>query len=162
MPPITAILHTANDGIRLGRALETLRACDEIVVVDHRSTDNTVRVAQEYGATVRSIDTLPPLGDPARMARNDWVFFLLPSEAVSEALEATLYEWKLHGQHDVAEISSCAVFIREETSYGWAELQPSTRLVPRDWQRWDGELRLPLLDPGSRLLDGDLLRFRAP
>jgi glycosyltransferase involved in cell wall biosynthesis len=162
MPPITAILHTSNDGIRLGRALETLRACDEIIVVDHRSADCTLRVAREYGATIRSIETLPPLGDQVRLARNDWVLFLLPSEAVSEALEATLYEWKLYAQHDVAKVSSCAVFIREETGHGWAKFEPSTRLVPRDWQRWDGELRLPLLDLGSRLLDGDLLRFRAP
>jgi len=52
MPHITALLHTANDALRLGRALETLRACDEIMIVDHESSDATVRIAREYGAQI--------------------------------------------------------------------------------------------------------------
>ena len=162
MPSISAILHTRNDGVRLGRALATLRPCDEIVVVDHGSSDDTLRVAREYSARIRTADPLQPLGDDVGFAHHEWLLFLLPSEAISEALEATLYEWKRYAQRDVAEVSSGAVFVREETSQGWAELQPSTRLVRRSWQRWDREFRLPLRDLESMLLDGDLLRFRTP
>lgn len=161
MPPITAILHTRNDGVRLGRALATLRPCDEIVVVDHGSSDDTLRVAREYSARIRTADPLQPLDDVG-FAHHEWLLFLLPSEAISEALEATLYEWKRSGQRSVAEVSSGAVFVREETSHGWAELPPSTRLVPRSWQRWDREFRLPLRDLESMLLHGDLLRFQTP
>ena len=46
------MLHTENDALRLGRALETVYACDDILVVDHGSRDATVRVAREYGAHV--------------------------------------------------------------------------------------------------------------
>ena len=52
MTSITALLHTKNDALRLGRALETLYACDDILIVDHGSRDATVRVAREYGARV--------------------------------------------------------------------------------------------------------------
>jgi hypothetical protein len=162
MPAITAILHTRNDGIRLGRALATLRPCDEIVVVDHGSSDDTLRVAREYSARIRTADPLQPPGDDVDLARTEWLLCLLPSEAISEALEATLYEWKRYAQRDVAKVSSCAVLVREETSRGWAELQPSTRMVPRSWQRWDSEFRLPLRDLESMLLHGELLRFRTP
>ena len=31
MPPITALLHTKNDSLGLGRALETLLPCSEIL-----------------------------------------------------------------------------------------------------------------------------------
>ena len=57
MALITALLHTENDGLRLGRALETVYACDGIVVVDHGSRDSTVRVAREYVARV--VDARP-------------------------------------------------------------------------------------------------------
>ena len=52
MPSITAVLHTENDALRLGRALETLYPCDDIVVIDHESRDATVRIARQYGAKV--------------------------------------------------------------------------------------------------------------
>ncbi len=55
MPPITAFLHTHNDARHLGRALESLRPCDEILIIDHGSTDSTLRVAREYGAAIRNI-----------------------------------------------------------------------------------------------------------
>jgi hypothetical protein len=33
MPKITALLHTHNDALRLGRALDSLRPCDEVLVI---------------------------------------------------------------------------------------------------------------------------------
>jgi glycosyltransferase involved in cell wall biosynthesis len=52
MPPLTALLHTTNDALRLGRALETLLPCAELLIVDHHSTDATLRVARAYGARI--------------------------------------------------------------------------------------------------------------
>jgi glycosyltransferase involved in cell wall biosynthesis len=52
MPPITALLHTRNDALRLGRALEMLLPCAEILIVDHDSGDATHRIAHQYGARI--------------------------------------------------------------------------------------------------------------
>ena len=52
MTSITALLHTENDALRVGRVLETLYPCDQILVVDHGSRDASVRIAREYGARV--------------------------------------------------------------------------------------------------------------
>jgi glycosyltransferase involved in cell wall biosynthesis len=57
MPGITALIHTHNDGLRLGRCLETLYPCDDILVVDHGSDDWTLRVAHEYGAQIIAGET---------------------------------------------------------------------------------------------------------
>jgi glycosyltransferase involved in cell wall biosynthesis len=160
MPPITAILYTHNDAARLGRALETLLPCDEIVVVDRGSTDATLRVAREYGATIR---TASPNHAPAvhlASARYDWALYLLPSESLTEGLEASLFEWKLYEARDVAGILACSTFVREETGSGWAETAPSTRLVPKSWSHWNGNL--PRDHQHSMVLQGDLLRFRLP
>jgi cellulose synthase/poly-beta-1,6-N-acetylglucosamine synthase-like glycosyltransferase len=94
MAEITAVLHTHNDAARIGRALESLRACDEVLVVDHASTDDTVKIARDHGATVKAgVPGVSP-GVYAIDAHHDWMLCLLPNEAVSEALEASLFDPK--------------------------------------------------------------------
>jgi glycosyltransferase involved in cell wall biosynthesis len=157
MPPITALIHTYNDGARIGRTLESLRACDEFIVVDRGSSDQCVRIAREYGAIVRSAGVCPL---PSRIAACPWVLCVLPTESISEALESSLYEWKLYAESDVSPIAACSMFVREEVEGGWGEPCPETRLVPRDWHEWEGDLPRELRS--SMLLQGDLLRFRNP
>ena len=160
MPPITAILHTCNDELRLGRALETLHPCDEILVVDHGSSDGTLRIARQYAAIIRTAASYQAPGDHLQFARHEWVLSLLPSESLSEALEAALFEWKLYEEREIAGVSACSIFAREETADGWTELHPTTRLIPRTWNRWAGTL--PCNDQQTMMLQGDLLRFRLP
>jgi glycosyltransferase involved in cell wall biosynthesis len=159
MPPITAILQTCNDAPHLGRALESLRPCDEILIVDHNSTDDTLHIAREYGAVIQISSPEKSLDSWLRLARHDWIFCLLPSETLTESLEASLFEWKLYRPAEVAELSSCSVVVKEEAKNSWANPLTSTRLVPKIWASWDGPL--PQHDPRSLLLEGDLLRFRS-
>jgi len=158
MPPITALLHTDNDARRLGRALETLRVCDEIVIVDHESEDATVRIAREYGARVVMAGPDEPLDFYLKAAHSSWIFCLEARESVSEGLEATLLEWKsLPPVPDQA----FSIGLREETPDGWAELSlPQIRLVPRHWRHW--QHRLPANDSQATALEGELLRFVFP
>jgi glycosyltransferase involved in cell wall biosynthesis len=160
MPPITAVLHTHNDALCLGRALETLLPCDQFLVLDHGSTDQTLRIAHEYAATIRTLNQRVWTQDAIAAARHPWLLVLLPSESITEGLEATLYEWKLQTEEQVSKISACSILLREETETGWNELAPMTRLIPKTWNRWDGNI--PRNDPRSMLLRGDLLRFRRP
>lgn len=160
MPPITAILHTCNDAEGLGRALESLRPCDELLVVDHGSTDATLRVAREYGARIHHAEPSLSADSYLASALHDWVLYVMPSESLTEGLEASLYEWKLYEPGDVASIPACSAFVREETREGWTEGRPSTRLIPKGWNLWDGNL--PRQTSQSMMLQGDLLRFRLP
>jgi glycosyltransferase involved in cell wall biosynthesis len=83
MPPITALLQTHNDAHQLGRALESLRPCDEILIVDHGSTDSTLRIAREYGASIRNAPPNTSINDYLAHARCEWIFCLLPSETLT-------------------------------------------------------------------------------
>jgi len=160
MPSITALLHTCNDILRLGRALETLRPCDEILVVDHGSTDGTSALARDYGATVVNAGTVDSPAAYPRMAHSPWLLCLLPCETLSEALEASLFEWKLHPLDDRLSPTAWSVAVREETAEGWVEAEVVTRFVPRDWAGWEGAL--PSARGPAPQLDGYLLRFRMP
>ena len=156
MPTITALLHTENDALRLGRTLETLYPCDGILIVDHGSRDATVRLAREYGARVvearggaSAEPYLPPI--------SGWILCLDPHESLTESLAATLYEWKSLPPAAAA----FSVFLREESADGWIEIPTAqTRLIPADWTRWEG--RLPVTDRFALALEGELLRFAFP
>lgn len=165
MPPITALLHTKNDALRLGRSLEMLLPCTEIVIVDHHSTDATLRVAREYGARVVTADAHPAADHYLDLARYDWILCLEPAESISEGLQASLFEWSVSPiQTDVrgaANRSAFSVFVRHQTSEGWLQLPaPETRLIPRGWTQWEG--RLPAREPSAVALEGELLRFASP
>jgi glycosyltransferase involved in cell wall biosynthesis len=158
MPKITALLHTHNDSLRLGRALDSLRPCDQVLIIDDNSDDDTTRIAHENGASVKnSIPGVSP-GAYAMDANHDWVFCLLPNEALSEELEASLLEWK---QQDPEEtLAYCKVEVREQNGSGWHMLEPEVRLINRKLLNWVGDL-----PPGGHCditLKGDLLRFNNP
>ena len=169
MAKITALLHTHNDAQRIGRALESLRACDEVLVVDHASTDDTVKLARDHGAVVKEgVPGVSP-GVYAGDAGHDWILCMLPTEAVSEGLEASLFEWKQRREANsdqaendkhAAEACSVAFQVREDTGDGWGELGEHTRLVNRKGINWTGHL--PLDDPNAEILPGHLLRFHRP
>lgn len=156
MPTITALLHTHNDALRLGRALEMLFPCDELVVVDHDSDDGTGAVAREYGARVVPANS----GSPYRsMVRGEWIFSLDPRESITEALAASLFEWK--SESTTASVHAFSVYRREETADGWiANPIAQTRLVRADWDRWTGQF--PEQDSSAVSLEGELLRFVFP
>lgn len=158
MPKITALLHTHNDAIRLGRALESLRPCDELLIIDDSSEDETERVAREHGATVKSAIPGVSQGAYAMDASHEWILCVRPNESLSEVLEAALFEWK--NEEPNADILAYQVSIREQEEDGWHARIPEVRLVNRSLVNWVGELP-PNQGCDSRLA-GDLLRFHQP
>jgi len=151
MPRITAILHTRNDGPRIARTIVSLRSCDEVLVMDHGSTDETCAVARRFGARVLTVrtetfETRLFLAD----ASHDWIFCMQPTESLSKGLEASLLEWKL-----ITHATTFEVSILEER-----HRREETRLVTRAHIAWDG-WRL-LTESRPSFLDGHLLRITFP
>lgn len=166
MAAITALLHTHNDNTRIGRCLETLYPCDEIVVVDHGSIDGTIQTAREYGARVVAGGAEASPDFDLRRVLGGWILCLDVHESLSESLAASLFELKsqfkpkLPAGHSHL-FPAFSVFVREETANGWvAYPTPKTRLVPQEWRRWEG--RFPVSDPTASPLEGAILRFRFP
>src|ERR1700730_10220583 len=92
MPPITALLHTTNDALRLGRSLETLLPCAEIIIVDHHSADATRRIARAYGARIVTADSQAAAHHYLNLASHDWIFCIEPAESITEELQARVFE----------------------------------------------------------------------
>ena len=158
MPKITALLHTHNDGLRLGRALDSLRPCDEVLVIDESSEDDTAKVARDHGALLKTAIAGVNAGVYAMDATHEWILCLRPNESLSDDLEAALFEWK---QQEPAHGAVCySVPIREENGSGWRKRPPEVRLVNRNQINWVGEM--PPEHLCSPVLSGDLLAFHQP
>jgi glycosyltransferase involved in cell wall biosynthesis len=151
---ISCLMHVANDARTLGRTLETLHPCDEVVVVDHGSTDGTVKIARQYGARVVPSVTGVDRGAYAVDCTYDWILCLLPTETLTEGFAASLFEWKTAPHPD--DVGYC-VALREEDEDGWKEHAPEMRLVNRQKLNWQTEY--PSGSEGD-VLPGELLRLK--
>ena len=154
MPSLSTVIHTNNHERSLGRTLETLRSCDEILVVDHGSSDKTLRVAREHGATI--VKAVPGVDNGAYAidCRNDWVLLLAPNEIVTESLEASLLQWKRTKSDDSA---GYTINVREQGSAAEAGARKELRLVNRKKINWQGFA--PAAASDVAILPGDLIRF---
>lgn len=155
MPKITALLHVCDDERQLGRALDSLRPCDEVIVVDHGSHDESIKVAREHGARIIKAVQGVAKGAYAQDAHHDWILCLLPSESLAEDLEASLLEWK---QSDPAKDGlGYNMQVREQNGIGWKTLNPEMRLVNRKQLNWLEDL--PPETPGAPVMAGNILRI---
>src|SRR6195256_927859 len=96
--PISVIVPVRNEARNLPRCLESLAGVGEVYVIDSKSTDDTVAIAQSHGAKVVqfhyaggwpkkrqwAMDTLP--------LAYDWVLLLDADEVMTPALEKEIGE----------------------------------------------------------------------
>jgi hypothetical protein len=89
--PYSTLILTHNESANIRRCLESLEGCDDVVVVDSMSTDDTVAVAESLGARVfsRRFDTFAAQrnwGVDHGEFRHPWVLHLDADECLTPAL----------------------------------------------------------------------------
>jgi len=98
MPALTAILISYNEELDLPRALASLAAiADEIIVVDSGSTDRTVEIAKSFGAQIytRKLDSFADQKNyAASLSSHDWVLSIDCDNELSPELRSSLLQWK--------------------------------------------------------------------
>lgn len=154
MPKITALLHCHGNTQQLARALESLRPCDQVLVIKYNGNGDTEKIAREAGANIKAAVPGVSPGTYLVDAANDWILCLEESETLSDGLEASLFDWKQH-DHDASK--SFAINLRRQEDGQWQSAGRQTRLVNRTCINWLGEL--PYDDENSELLEGDLLQM---
>jgi glycosyltransferase involved in cell wall biosynthesis len=162
---LSATIITLNEERNIARALESLRCCDEVVVVDSGSIDRTGEIAAKLGARVVE----SPWGGyahqknfAAESASNDWILSIDADEALSEALEGEIWQIKKNGpKFDGYTMPRLAQYMgRWILHSGWYP-DRKIRLYNRQKARWVGEFvhESVQVDGSIGHLESDLLHF---
>ena len=136
MPKISAVIITLNEEKNIQRALDALRWCDEIVVVDSFSTDRTAELCKSAGCRVLQ-QPFNGFGNQKQFAveqaRNDWVLSWDADEVPTEGLLGELQE--LSGSPDPPHagytIPRTLVFLGKTMRHGPEHRRPILRLFDR-------------------------------
>lgn len=162
---ISATIITFNEERNIARAMESLRCCDEIIVVDSNSTDRTAEIAAKLGALV--IESPWPgyaqqKNLAAKRASYDWILSLDADEALSEALEGEIWHIKKNGPgFDAYTMPRLAQYMgRWILHSGWYP-DRKIRLYNRRKAQWIGDFVHETLEVQGKVghLSSDLLHF---
>ena len=140
---ISATIITYNEQTNIARAIESLRCCDEVVLVDSGSNDRTVEIATNLGARVVEAPWRGYAGQKnfaAEQAAHDWVLSIDADEALSEALEGEIWRIKKSGpEYDAYTMPRMAQYLgRWILHSGWYP-DRKVRLYDRRKARWTGD-----------------------
>lgn len=88
-PTITAVIIARNEAKMIVACIETLRWCDDIVVIDNGSTDATAKIAESAGARIISFtsESFARVREEAiKHVETDWLFYVDADERVTPML----------------------------------------------------------------------------
>lgn len=162
---ISATVITSNEERNIARVIESLRCCDEIVVVDSGSVDRTVEIATKLGARVIESQWQGYAGQKnfaSENASSDWILSLDADESLSEALEGEIWQIKKNGpRFDAYTMPRMAQYMgRWILHSGWYP-DRKVRLYDRRKARWVGDFVHESVIVNGRLghLESNILHF---
>ena len=164
-PKLSACIIAFNEGDRIGACIASLSFCDEVLVVDSYSSDDTVAVAQAAGATViqRPFDGFRSQKDfCVTQAAHDWVLCLDADERVDEVLRAAILAERDGGfvRARGYRFARCSEYFGRFLRHGTAYPDRILRLFDRRHGGWRGEREIHeavSVDGPVVLLRGDVL-----
>jgi glycosyltransferase involved in cell wall biosynthesis len=162
---ITATIITLNEERNIARAIESLRCCDEILIVDSGSVDRTVELAENLGVRVIEAGWRGFAGQKnwaAEQASNEWILSLDADEALSEALEAEIWNLKKTGPHyDAYTMPRLARYLGRWILHSGWHPDRKIRLYDRRKARWIGDFVHESVAADGRVghLESNILHF---
>ena len=168
MNKLSAVIITRNEEENLPRCLDSVKFADEIVVVDSGSTDRTLDIAREFGATVCETEWRGfgfSKRDGVAKATGDWVLSIDADEEVSAELAEEI-QAVVRDSHSVAgfHIPRRTEFLGRWIMHsGWYP-DPVLRLFRKECGNFD-EALVPekvILEGETGLLKNDLLHYSYP
>jgi len=140
---ISATIIAFNEERNVPRVIESLRCCDEILVLDSGSNDRTVEIATKLGARVVEASWhgyAAQKNIATELATHDWILSLDADESLSEALEAEIWQIKKNGpKFDAYTMPRLAQYLgRWILHSGWYP-DRKVRLFDRRKAKWVGD-----------------------
>ncbi len=143
-PSISALVLAKNEELMLANCLETLSWCDEIVLLDNGSTDNTKDLAKKLGARVfsSSSDDFSLLRNTLlEKAKMDWVIYIDPDERITPELAQEISVHLEAQDTEVMQFQRKNIFYAKEMKHGGWQNDLLTRIFKKEaLNEWMGEI----------------------
>lgn len=143
-PTITGIIIAKNETKMIANCIETLRWCDQILVIDNGSTDSTDEIAKELGAKVVSFasNSFAQLRNKAlNFVKTDWLFYIDADERVTPSLSQEILVHMETNSASAMSIIRENIFYGKKVSFGgWGD-DLVTRVFKKDkFKNWYGDI----------------------
>lgn len=141
---LSVVIITRDEAAKLRACLESVAFADEVVVLDSGSTDDTVRIAQAFGARVSVTADWPGFGIQKNraigLATSDWVLSLDADERVTPALREQLLAAMARADFEVYSFNRRSAYCGQYMNHsGWYP-DRITRLFRRGVARFSDDL----------------------
>jgi glycosyltransferase involved in cell wall biosynthesis len=157
MQQLSVVIICKNEADVIGKTLQSLEGlCDDIIVYDNGSTDNTLEQIRKFNVQLRQ-GTWEGFGQTKNngiaLAKYDWILSLDADEAIDEELKRSLLALKLTGDNDVYEIRFKNFLGNKYLKYGEWGSDKHIRLFNRKKTKWnDASVHEELLMPAGRTI----------
>lgn len=155
---LSAIILAKNEELMIADAIDSVRFCDEIIVVDNGSTDRTRDIARNADAQVyaRNTPSFAELRNYGKTkAKGNWLLYLDADERVTPALQESIKDMFLEKHNDTV----AYIIHRRNFYFGaheWPAIERMLRLFKKsNLQEWRGELHeTPVVEGKTKTLSG--------
>ena len=143
--PISAVVLTYNSDRTLAHVLRSLQFCDEIVIVDSGSTDDTLFIAEHFSCRILQ-KKLNGFGEQkdfgVQHAKNDWIFVVDSDEIVSKKSRNEIFSEFKDGIPKATAYSLPVqlYFLGHPIRYSGQQSKRALRLFNRNHARFDKSL----------------------
>ena len=161
---LSAVVLTRNSERTLRACLASLTFADEILVIDDGSTDATVAIAEELGASVIPHAMAGDFSAQRRFGiqqcRGQWVLFIDSDEVVSDGLRDAIQRAVLEQRLFSYSFTRINRFPHYRIKHGSMRSDTVTRLFPKEGLTSEGRVHEKILSPyPTKHLKGALLHY---
>lgn len=163
MPLLSLVIITQNAESQIAACIESANMlADEILVVDSGSTDQTITIAESYGARV-ICEPWRGFGAQKRFAvgsaKHDWVLCLDADERLTGTLRASIEAVLAAPQYEAYKFARCNRFLGRYLRHGEGYPDMNLRLFNRQSAQWSDDKVHEYVRTSATVgrLSGDLL-----
>lgn len=142
MHKVTAIIPCKNEAHNIEAVLDSVKWCDEIVIVDSFSTDNTVELAKKYTSRILQreyVNSANQKNWAIPQAENEWILLVDADERVTPELKQEIQF--ILSQEEIKSVAFSIgrknFFLGKEIKYSGWQRDKVIRLFKRDTCRYE-------------------------
>jgi len=143
MKKISAVIITKNEEKNISRCLDSVRWCDEIIIVDDYSSDNTQNIAMKYGVKLykRKLKNFSDQRNYAiKKASFDWILFIDADEVISKNLSDEIRDYIEDDSISGLKVTRVDYMWGKKLTHGESYNFKITRVCKKNNSQWIGNV----------------------